>query len=243
MARKSRNGRNYHSSEDDQKTQNDSEKMDEFNNESPMLSRSDSRRGKKKTVFRYPLLNILIIFFLLIPIVIIVVFLAVQHAGTSSNASDEPKSSVEVKKNDKAKEKADQEKAAEEKAKKEKAEKADQEKKAKEEEKIAAEKNKADQAQKEQQEQAEQRQKEEQQQADALKKQREQEAAAEQKKQQEAAQNSAGSHTVQQGETLWRIATNAYGGAGAKAGVEKIKQANGLSGNSVPVGTKLKIPK
>ncbi|EAG7165699.1 TPA_asm: peptidoglycan-binding protein LysM, partial [Listeria monocytogenes] len=33
-----------------------SEGQDEFNNEPPMLSRSDSRRGKKKTIFRYPLL-------------------------------------------------------------------------------------------------------------------------------------------------------------------------------------------
>lgn len=40
-----------------------SEGQDEFNNEPPMLSRSDSRRGKKKTIFRYPLLNLLIVFF------------------------------------------------------------------------------------------------------------------------------------------------------------------------------------
>ncbi|MGC9268213.1 LysM peptidoglycan-binding domain-containing protein, partial [Listeria ivanovii] len=51
-----------------------------------------------------------------------------------------------------------------------------------------------------------------------------------------------GSHTVQAGETLYGIARSAYGSAGAAAGVEKIKQANGLGSNDVPVGTVLTIP-
>ncbi|WP_414085455.1 LysM peptidoglycan-binding domain-containing protein, partial [Listeria seeligeri] len=74
----------------------------------------------------------------------------------------------------------------------------------------------------------------------------EEKAAAEeaQKKADEEAEKKAagGSHTVQAGETLYGIARSAYGGAGAAAGVEKIKQANGLGSNDVPVGTVLTIP-
>ncbi|WP_234404393.1 LysM peptidoglycan-binding domain-containing protein [Listeria grayi] len=42
---------------------------------------------------------------------------------------------------------------------------------------------------------------------------------------------------------MYSIARAAYGSAGASSGVAKIKQANGLSGDSVPVGTTLVIPK
>ncbi|MBO0995357.1 LysM peptidoglycan-binding domain-containing protein [Bacillus sp. SD088] len=47
-------------------------------------------------------------------------------------------------------------------------------------------------------------------------------------------------HTVQPGETLFRIAMNHYQ---SQDGIEKIRQANGLSGNEISVGQKLKIPK
>ncbi|EAG4239292.1 LysM peptidoglycan-binding domain-containing protein [Listeria monocytogenes] len=180
-----------------------SEGQDEFNNEPPMLSRSDSRRGKKKTIFRYPLLNLLIVFFLLIPIVIVIVFVTVQNMGSSNEVKTETESTVNVSDNTQSKEEKEKaKKAAEEKAA---AEKAAEEKKAAA-EKAAAEK-------------------------------------AEQQKANEASQQKAGgSHTVKAGDTLYSIARSTYGQAGAAAGVEKIKQANGLGSDNVPVGTVLTIP-
>jgi len=47
-------------------------------------------------------------------------------------------------------------------------------------------------------------------------------------------------HQVQPGETLFRIAMNYYK---SQDGIEKIRQANGLSGNEISVGQTLKIPK
>lgn len=47
-------------------------------------------------------------------------------------------------------------------------------------------------------------------------------------------------HQVQPGETLFRIAMNYYK---SQQGVDKIKQANGLSSNEISVGQTLKIPK
>lgn len=67
-------------------------------------------------------------------------------------------------------------------------------------------------------------------------------AAAEQKKAQEEKASAAKTHTVQAGETLYRIAVNTYGASGASAGVEKIKQANGLSSNEITVGSTLILP-
>ncbi|MBS4176480.1 LysM peptidoglycan-binding domain-containing protein [Lederbergia citrea] len=46
-------------------------------------------------------------------------------------------------------------------------------------------------------------------------------------------------HTVQSGETLYRISMNYYND---QSGIEKIKQANGLTGNELSVGQTLKIP-
>lgn len=46
-------------------------------------------------------------------------------------------------------------------------------------------------------------------------------------------------HTVQPGETLFRIAMKYYQ---SQAGIEKIRQANGISGNEISVGQKLKVP-
>ncbi|MBC1958029.1 LysM peptidoglycan-binding domain-containing protein [Listeria welshimeri] len=200
MARKRKDKREFEEPAD---YDMNSEGQDEFNNEPPMLSRSDSRRGKKKTIFRYPLLNLLIVFFLLIPIVIVIVFVTVQNLGSSDEVKTETESTVNVSNNTDAKEeKAKAKKAAEEKAAEEKAA-ADKA--------AAEEKAKADAAQKKANEEAEKK------------------AAA-------------SSHTVQAGETLYGIARSAYGSAGAAAGVEKIKQANGLGSNDVPVGTVLKIP-
>ncbi|HSI66360.1 MAG TPA: LysM peptidoglycan-binding domain-containing protein, partial [Planococcus sp. (in: firmicutes)] len=66
------------------------------------------------------------------------------------------------------------------------------------------------------------------------------------KKAQEAQQQppapSEKTHVVQANETLYRIAVNNYGAAGAGAAVERIKQANGLSSNEISVGQTLVLP-
>ncbi|WP_099222275.1 LysM peptidoglycan-binding domain-containing protein [Listeria costaricensis] len=223
------------------------EEKDEFDNEPPMLSRSDSRRSRKKTIFRYPLLNILIVFFLLIPIVVIVVFMAVQYSGTS-NQADQADSSIEVKKNtekeqsekEKAKkEQAEKEEAAKEKSEKEQAQKEADEKAAQEAETKKQQEEAAKQAEAEKQAQAEADKKAQEEAAAQAEKEAQEQAA----KEKEEAQQSAGTHTVQAGDTLYSIAKSFYGSSGASAGVEKIKQANGLSSNNVPVGTTLTIPK
>lgn len=256
MARKRRNDEKEYTPSDDYDHDFYNNSEDEFNDEPPMLSRSDSRKAKKTGIFRYPLLNVLIIFFLLIPIVVVIVFVAVQNSGQPDNAVKE-ESSVSVDNNTKAKqeakEKAAKEKAAKEKAAKEKAtkekeekekaakEKAEADEKAKQDQaaqQAAAEKAAAEKAAADKQAAAEQAEQERQ---NALKAEQERKAAEEAKKQAEAAQ--ASSHTVQAGETLYRIAVNAYGASNATQGVQKIKQANGLSSDSVPVGTVIKIPK
>ncbi|MEN2666967.1 LysM peptidoglycan-binding domain-containing protein [Listeria aquatica] len=256
MARKRRNDEKEYTPSDDYDHDFYNNSEDEFNDEPPMLSRSDSRKAKKTGIFRYPLLNVLIIFFLLIPIVVVIVFVAVQNSGQPDNAVKE-ESSVSVDNNTKAKqeakEKAAKEKAAKEKAAKEKAtkekeekekaakEKAEADEKAKQDQaaqQAAAEKAAAEKAAADKQAAAERAEQERQ---NALKAEQERKAAEEAKKQAEAAQ--ASSHTVQAGETLYRIAVNAYGASNATQGVQKIKQANGLSSDSVPVGTVIKIPK
>ncbi|EKT8892235.1 LysM peptidoglycan-binding domain-containing protein [Listeria monocytogenes] len=218
-----------------------SEGQDEFNNEPPMLSRSDSRKGKKKTIFRYPLLNLLIVFFLLIPIVIVIVFVTVQNMGSSNEVKTDTESTVNVSDNTQSKEdKEKAKKAAEEKAA---AEKAAEEKKAAE---AKAEANKKKQEEDAVKAANERKEKEAAEEKAAAEKAAADKAAAEKAAQQKANESTqkkaGGSHTVKAGDTLYSIARSAYGQAGAAAGVEKIKQANGLGSNNVPVGTVLTIP-
>ncbi|EAC3423345.1 LysM peptidoglycan-binding domain-containing protein [Listeria monocytogenes] len=223
-----------------------SEGQDEFNNEPPMLSRSDSRKGKKKTIFRYPLLNLLIVFFLLIPIVIVIVFVTVQNMGSSNEVKTDTESTVNVSDNTQSKEdKEKAKKAAEEKAAEEKAaaEKAAEEKKAAEAKAEADKKKQEEDAVKAANERKEKEAAEEKAAAEkAAADKAAAEKAAQQKANESTQKKAGGSHTVKAGDTLYSIARSAYGQAGAAAGVEKIKQANGLGSNNVPVGTVLTIP-
>ncbi|EBF5167485.1 LysM peptidoglycan-binding domain-containing protein [Listeria monocytogenes] len=218
-----------------------SEGQDEFNNEPPMLSRSDSRKGKKKTIFRYPLLNLLIVFFLLIPIVIVIVFVTVQNMGSSNEVKTDTESTVNVSDNTQSKEdKEKAKKAAEEKAA---AEKAAEEKKAAEAKAEADKKKQEEDAVKAANERKEKEAAEEKAAAEkAAAEKAAAEKAAQQKANESTQKKAGGSHTVKAGDTLYSIARSAYGQAGAAAGVEKIKQANGLGSNNVPVGTVLTIP-
>lgn len=157
----------------------------------------------------------------------------VPVASDEDEATDEQEPAVDPEKaaaEQQAKEKAAEEKAA--------AEKAAAEKTAAEKAAVQREAAAKEQAQKEAAEKAQaQRERE---QAEA--KRQQEKAAAEQKKEQEEKASASKTHTVQAGETLYRIAVNNYGASGASAGVEKIKQANGLSSNEITVGATLILP-
>ncbi|AQU79656.1 LysM peptidoglycan-binding domain-containing protein [Planococcus faecalis] len=68
------------------------------------------------------------------------------------------------------------------------------------------------------------------------------ETQAEADKKEEIPSANGKTYVVQSSETLYRIAVNNYGAAGAAAAVEKIKQANGLSSNSISPGQTLVLP-
>lgn len=74
------------------------------------------------------------------------------------------------------------------------------------------------------------------------KKEAEAKAKAEADKKEEVPSANGKTYVVQSSETLYRIAVNNYGAAGAAAAVEKIKQANGLSSNSISPGQTLILP-
>ena len=50
-------------------------------------------------------------------------------------------------------------------------------------------------------------------------------------------------YIVKSGDSLFTIASIAYGEANSQSGVEKIKEANNISNNNIAAGQKLQIPK
>lgn len=48
--------------------------------------------------------------------------------------------------------------------------------------------------------------------------------------------------TVQSGDTLWSIADRAQPGADPRAVIEEIRQLNGLTGDTLPVGLVIEVP-
>ena len=48
---------------------------------------------------------------------------------------------------------------------------------------------------------------------------------------------------IKSGDSLFVIASKAYGEANAQNGVEKIKEANNISNNNITAGQKIQIPK
>ncbi|MDJ0331686.1 LysM peptidoglycan-binding domain-containing protein [Planococcus sp. S3-L1] len=163
-----------------------------------------------------------------------------QPSQSSVAAADEEKEKAEKAKVEEAKaEKAKAEKARAD-AEKEKVEKAEAEAKAQAEVKAKADaevaaKEKADVEAKAVAEA--QAKKEAEAEAQAKK-----ETQAEADKKEEIPSANGKTYVVQSSETLYRIAVNNYGAAGAAAAVEKIKQANGLSSNSISPGQTLVLP-
>lgn len=218
-----------------------------------------SRRAYRKTTKEKPkknrsiLLPTLFFLFILIPVTILIYVAAFyepddtltassvnNEVSLESQAPETPE--VPVASDDEASDEqtpdADEEAAKQQAAEKAEAEKAAAEKAAAE--KAAAEKAQAQRLQAEKEAAAKAQAQREREQAEAKRKQ--EQAAAEKKKEQEEKQTPSKTHTVQPGETLYRIAVNTYGAAGASAGVEKIKQANGLSSNEISVGSTLVLP-
>ena len=50
-------------------------------------------------------------------------------------------------------------------------------------------------------------------------------------------------YIIKAGDSLFAIASKAYGEANSQNGVEKIKEANNISNNNIAAGQKIQIPK
>ncbi len=175
-----------------------------------------------------------------------------QPSAASIAAADEEKEKVKKEQAEKDKAAAEKEAAAAKAAEKEEADaaaKVEAEAKAKEEAAVKADAEaKAKAAEAEAQASAEAKAKanaeaEAKAVAEAqAKKEAEAKAKAEADKKEEVPSANGKTYVVQSSETLYRIAVNNYGAAGAAAAVEKIKQANGLSSNSISPGQTLILP-
>src|SRR5699024_4548525 len=197
---------------------------------------------------RFSLINILLVIFTLIPITILAFVLIslifdkepitpkVEDTTIQFEKSNKPSGSAAVADDEKEKEKENQQN--DEKKKQEEKKKKEEEKKKAEAKKKAEEKKKAEAKKKKEEERkaAEQKRKEE----EERKKAEAQKQKEEEERKKEEQQQSSGSHVVQPGETLYRISVIHYGNGD---GVEKIRSANGISGNSISVGQTLVIPK
>ena len=204
------------------------------------------KKRKPKKQSRLSMINITLGLFTLIPIIIIVfVFLNIysSKAGSSPIEQDSPvkyetsgKSEKDgnlllAEKEEKEKEKKEQEekekKELEEQEKKEKKEREEQKKKEQEEQKRIEqeEKKKNELAEKEKIEQEERRKKE----------------LAEKEKAEQKPEPKPESrvHVVAQQDTIYSISVTYFGSG---AGVDKIKQANGITSNDIFIGQKLIIP-
>lgn len=217
-----------------------------------VLSRVDlHRKNKNKTQkkhSRFSLINVLLVLFTLIPIGIfafVIISLNTSKEPITPKAEDEGFQFETSDKSDQGgvaitDKEEEEKKKAEEQKEKEALEKAEEEKKAEE-----ARQKEAEEARK----QEEQLKEEARQKEIARQKELERQQAEKEKQQAEANKNQNNSdanqqvggktHTVAPGETLYRISVNYYQ---TGDGVEKIKQANGLSSNSISVGQNLVIP-
>ena len=198
--------------------------------QSSRMSRSRQvKKKKKKKPRKNPLLNILLVILLGIPFTLLIYVSFFYHPVDSDMAKveeNENGSIVEVQKNntvsasgkDKVEPKIEETKTDDQSAAKDKASADNKVEDANLAEVEAA--KKAEQAKREQEEKLAKQQEEQ--------KQKEQQTAA------------AGStHTVQPNENLFRIALKYYNDA---SGVDKIREANNLSSNSISVGQTLIIP-
>lgn len=207
--------------------------------------KGDKPQKKKRHLMEY--LSITFILILLSILIFVALFYEpgkdVKQVVNDEDEVEVVKDSEPAKKEDadkeKAKEKEEQEALAKKKA--EEAQKAEEERKAKEQqEKQAAEQ--AEQARKAEEERKAQaaeaaRQAEQARQAEAARQAEQQKAQQQQQPQTPQVRT----HTVQAGETLYRIGVNYYG-SGDESVLQKIREANGLSSNTIQVGQQIKLP-
>lgn len=207
--------------------------------------KGDKPQKKKRHLMEY--LSITFILILLSILIFVALFYEpgkdVKQVVNDEDEVEVVKDSEPAKQKDadkeKAKEKEEQEALAKKKA--EEAQKAEEERKAKEQqEKQAAEQ--AEQARKAEEERKAQaaeaaRQAEQARQAEAARQAEQQKAQQQQKPQTPQVRT----HTVQAGETLYRIGVNYYG-SGDESVLQKIRAANGLSSNTIQVGQQIKLP-
>lgn len=195
--------------------------------------------GKKKRPKGSALINTLLILFMLIPISLFIYVYKFYDPIEGGSAAEleqnleietsvagdgaEPPEEAAVIADQEEKQKLEEQKQQEEQQKLEEQKRLDEQKQQEEQKRLA-----------EQQRIEEQKRKDEQARIAEQKKREEQE-----RQEKEKQQASRGSHTVQPGETLYRISVNIYGSGD---GVEKIKRANGLSSNEISVGQTLIIP-
>ena len=222
-----------------------------LNSESSLSRRAQRNAAKQKPKqTKSLLLPVLFFIFILIPVMVLI-YVAFLYEPTEPIMEASANNEVSVETNTASSE-GPQLVAADDNEEKEKAEKAEAEaalKKEAEQERAAKEEEERKAAEREEAAAKAQAEKEA-----AAKAQAEKEAAAKaqaekeaaDKKAQEAQQQtpapSGKTHVVQPNETLYRIAVNNYGAAGAGAAVERIKQANGLSSNEISVGQTLVLP-
>lgn len=206
-----------------------------------VLSRVDLHANAKPSKrSRFSLINILLVIFTFIPIGILTFVLfsllfnkepitpKVEDPSVQLELSKKPSGSAGVTDDEKKK---DDEKSNNQKEK--------EAQKKEEEKKKEAEQQKADKAKKKEEEQK-RKEEEEQKQAEEQRKKEEEQKRAEEERKKEEQQVPAGSHVVQPGETLYRVSVIHYGNGD---GVDKIRSANGISGNAISAGQTLVIPK
>lgn len=224
----------------------------DLNDDEQVLSRvelhSKNKEKKNKTRSPFSLINVLLIIFTLIPIGIfafVIINLNTSKMPIEPTPEDDGLQIIET--NGKSNQDGgvvldpdeEEQKKQEEQKEKEALAKAEEEKKA-EEAKKAEEERKAEEArQAEEARKKEEQQREEARQKELARQQAEKEQAEANKNQSNSNGGGGKTHTVAPGETLYRISVNYYQNGD---GVEKIKQANGLSSNSISVGQKLVIP-
>ncbi|GAB6256020.1 MULTISPECIES: LysM peptidoglycan-binding domain-containing protein [Peribacillus] len=223
-----------------------------------------NKKKKSKVKIKFPMIQLLALFFILLPIVFYTLYTYLQDRPVPVTKSDqvvlkeEDKESIpttataeDLKEKESAKAEAEKEKEeaeAKAKAKQEAEEKAKAEQEAEEKAKAKQEAEDKAKAQQEAEEKAKaQQEAEEKAKAQQIADEKAKKEAAEKKKSAENVQAAKTDkegykvvlHTVQGQETLFRISMNYYK---SQEGIALIKEWNGLNGNEISKGQVLKIP-
>lgn len=186
---------------------------------------SRSNRKKQKKQHKFPLMTTLTFILIGIPLMILIYVWGFYTPGEPEVAQEQDDSILEMQTNATASATINEQNTVKDAAKNEGTKPIEND----ETTKVDVEKDAAERAKKEAEEKAKLEEKKAQEKAEAEKR----------KQEEEAKKATAKSHTVQQNETLYRIAMTYYNDP---SGVEKIKRANNLSSEMITVGQTLIIP-